>query len=128
MVLSVEAKCHSKDDWEIYTDCGRERSGLNVIEWVKRGIELSAGEIMLTSIDQEGTLKEFDIDLLKAINAFAKVPVIISSGYVEPNHLHDAIMAGADGVAFADALHYKRASMLELRSIAAEMNVKVRMV
>ena len=127
MVLSVEAKCHGKDDWEIYTDCGRERSGLNVIEWVKRGIELGAGEIMLTSIDQEGTRKGFDIDLLKAINAFAKVPVIISGGYGEPNHLRDVIRAGADGVAFADALHYKRASMLELRSIAAEMNVKVRM-
>lgn len=128
MVLSIEAKRHNENNWEIYTDCGREKSGLSVTEWVKRGIELGAGEILLTSIDQEGTRKGFDLDLLKAVNAFATVPVIISGGYGESKHLSDAIECGADAVAFADALHYERENLTELRKIAAEMNVKVRKV
>jgi cyclase len=128
MVLSIEAKRHGENYWEVYTDCGRERSGLDVTDWVIRGIELGAGEILLTSIDQEGTRKGFDIHLLKAVNKFAKVPVIVSGGYGEHCHLLDAIDSGADGVAFADALHYKRTDFPELRSIAAKTNVKVRVI
>lgn len=127
MVLSIEAKRHGNNQWEIYTDCGREKSGLDAIEWVKRGIELGAGEILLTSIDQEGTRKGFDLELLKAVSNVSPVPVIMSGGYGEPQHLKDVIASGADAVAFADALHYDRAELAELRNIAAEMNVKVRM-
>ncbi len=127
MVLSIEAKRQNEDNWEVYTDCGREKSGLNVIEWVKRGMELGAGEIMLTSIDQEGTRKGFDLDLLRAVSQFAKVPVIVSGGYGEPQHLRDAIENGADAVAFADALHYSRTNLSELRTVASEMHVKIRM-
>jgi cyclase len=126
MVLSIEAKRIGENRWEVYTDCGREKSGLCVMEWVKRGVELGAGEILLTSIDQEGTRKGFDIDLLKAINSFASVPVIISGGYGEPQHLRDAIECGADAVAFADALHYERTKLADLKSIAAESGVSVR--
>jgi cyclase len=126
MVLSIEAKRRNENYWEVYTDCGRERSGLDVVDWVKRGIALGAGEILLTSIDQEGTRKGFDLDLLEAVNTFAKVPVIVSGGYGEAQHLRAAIDFGADAVAFADALHYERANLAELREIAAEMDVKVR--
>ncbi|MDC7700858.1 imidazole glycerol phosphate synthase subunit HisF [Vogesella indigofera] len=126
MVLSIEAKRHGNNQWEIYTDCGREKSGLDAIEWVKRGIELGAGEILLTSIDQEGTRKGFDLELLKAVSDVSPVPVIMSGGYGEPQHLKDVIASGADAVAFADALHYDRTELAELRNIAAEMNVKVR--
>lgn len=127
MVLSIEAKRHGNQHWEIYTDCGREKSGIDAIEWIKRGIELGAGEILLTSIDQEGTRKGFDLDLLKAVEDISPVPVIVSGGYGEPQHLRDAITCGADALAFADTLHYKRASLHDLRGIAAEMNVKVRL-
>ncbi|KMJ53609.1 imidazole glycerol phosphate synthase [Vogesella sp. EB] len=127
MVLSIEAKRHGDNHWEIYTDCGREKSGLDVIEWAKRGIELGAGEILLTSIDQEGTRKGFDLELLKAVSEVSPVPVIMSGGYGEPQHLRDVIANGADAVAFADTLHYTRTELSELRNIAAEMNVKVRM-
>lgn len=126
MVLSIEAKRHGNNQWEIYTDCGREKSGLDAIEWVKRGIELGAGEILLTSIDQEGTRKGFDLELLKAVSDVSPVPVIMSGGYGEPQHLKDVIASGADAVAFADALHYGRTELAALRNIAAEMNVKVR--
>jgi cyclase len=126
MVLSIEAKRRSDHGWEIYTDCGREHSGVDAIEWVKRGIELGAGEILITSIDQEGTRRGFDLDLLAAISAFAPVPVIISGGYGEPQHLLDALGHGADAVAFADALHYGRTQIPELRSIAADTVVRLR--
>lgn len=128
MVLSIEAKRQGDNQWEVYTDCGRERSGLDVVDWVKRGIELGAGEVLLTSIDQEGTRKGFDLDLLEAVNKVAKVPVIVSGGYGEPQHLRAAIDSGADAVAFADALHYERTNLAELRKTAAEMDVKVRVL
>lgn len=126
MVLSIEAKRHRENEWEVYTDCGREKSGMDVIEWVTRGIELGAGEILLTSIDQEGTRKGFDLLLLEAVNSVATVPVIISGGYGEPEHLLKAIGVGTDGVAFADALHYDRTTLVELRNIAAKTAIKVR--
>ncbi len=128
MVLSVEAKHHGDNHWEVYTDCGREKSGMDAIEWVTRGIEMGAGEILLTSIDQEGTRKGFDILLLEAINKVAKVPIIVSGGYGEARHLREAINSGADAVAFADALHYEKTKLAELRSIAVEMGIKVRVL
>lgn len=127
MVLSIEAKRHADNHWEVYTDCGRERSRMDAIEWIKRGVELGAGEILLTSIDQEGTRKGFDLDLLKAANAVATVPLIVSGGYGKPQHLFDAINYGADAVAFADALHYERSTLTDLRNIASTTNVRVRM-
>jgi cyclase len=128
MVLSIEAKRQADNRWEIYTDCGRERSGIDVIEWAQRGIALGAGEILLTSIDQEGTRKGFDLALLQAVEAVSSVPVIISGGYGAPQHLRDAIETGANAVAFADALHYERTDLAALRGIAAEMDVQVRQV
>lgn len=127
MVLSVEAKRQASGSWEVYTDCGRERSRYDAIEWIKRGVELGAGEILLTSIDQEGTRKGFDLDLIKTANAVSTVPLIVSGGYGEEQHLCDAINNGADAVAFADVLHYDRSTMAELRKIAAGMNIRVRM-
>jgi cyclase len=126
VVLSIEAKRQGNSRWEVYTNCGRERSGLDVVDWVKRGIELGAGEVLLTSIDQEGTRNGFDIDLLKSVNNFAKVPVTISGGYGEEQHLKEVIDSGADGIAFADALHYDRTTLTELRKIAADMEIKIR--
>lgn len=128
MVLSVEAKKMGHNKWEIYTDCGREKSGLDVVDWVKDAIKLGVGEILLTSIDQEGTRKGFDIKLLQTINSISSVPVIISGGYGEPKHLSLAIEHGADAAAFADVLHYGRATISDLRKIAEQMNVKVRML
>lgn len=126
MVLSIEAKRRGNNFWEVFTDCGREKTGLNVIDWIYRGIELGAGEVLLTSIDQEGTRKGFDLELLEAVNSFTNVPIIVSGGYGEPEHLRNAIVTGADAVAFADALHYGRTKFSELRMIAAGMNVMQR--
>lgn len=126
MVLSIEAKRHAPGKWEIYTDCGRERSGIDAIEWAVRCVSLGAGEILVTSIDQEGTRKGFDTELTGAIANAVNVPIIASGGFGTPQHLSQVVGAGADGVAFADALHYKRTTIPELRREARSAGILVR--
>jgi len=126
MVLSIEAKSQGQGAWEAYTDCGRERSGLDAVEWARRGVELGAGEILVTSIDREGTRKGFDLPLVQAIAAAVSVPVIASGGYGETRHLAEVVSQGADAVAFADALHYGRTTIPQLREAARAQGLKVR--
>lgn len=126
MVLSIEAKQQESGRWEVYTDCGRERSGIDAVEWAQRGIELGAGEILLTSIDREGTRKGFDTNLTRAVSQVTDVPVIASGGLGTPQHLIDVVGAGADAVAVADALHYQRSSLAELRTAAASAGIPIR--
>ena len=127
MVLSIEAKQVGSDRWEVYTDNGRERTGLDVIEWVKRGVAMGAGEVLLTSVDREGTRKGFDIALVKAVTAEISVPVIASGGMGKPADLLEVVSeGGADAVAMADILHYKRAEIGEIRSAAKAAGLGVR--
>jgi cyclase len=127
MVLSIEAK-RRPGGWEVYTDCGREHSGRDAIEWARQGVALGAGEILVTSIDQEGTRKGFDIELTRAISVAVDVPVIVSGGYGQPTHLGEVCAAGADAVAFADALHYDRETISQIRASARSMHIPVREV
>ncbi len=127
MVLSVEAKQIGPHRWETYTDNGRERTGLDVIEWIRKGVLLGAGEILLTSVDREGTRKGFDIDLVRAVTAETVVPVIASGGMGKPEHLVELVrQAGADAVAMADILHYQRATVGDIRRTAREAEIDVR--
>lgn len=128
MVLSIEAKRQGNGMWEVYTDCGRERTGVDVVEWATRGVSLGAGEVLVTSIDQEGTRKGFDIELIKAVGAAVHVPIIASGGYGAPAHLAQVVSAGADAVAFADALHYNRASLASLRNDSESFGFAVRKI
>jgi cyclase len=126
VVLSIEAKQQAQGLWEVYTEAGRERSGMAAVEWARRGVELGAGEILVTSIDREGTRKGFDIDLVHSVATAVDVPVIASGGYGEPAHLSQVVAAGADAVAFADALHYQRTSIPALRQTARSAGIPVR--
>jgi cyclase len=126
MILSIEAKEQSSGKWEVYTDCGREASGLDVLDWVKKGVALGAGEILVTSIDREGTRSGFDHQLVKAICEMVGVPVIASGGYGEKEHLGEVVAVGADAVAFAHVLHYSKATLPGLRKIADEFLIPVR--
>jgi imidazole glycerol-phosphate synthase subunit HisF len=129
MVLSIEAKQQAPGRWEIFTDCGRERSGVDAIEWAQRGVELGAGEILVTSIDREGTRKGFDIDLTRAVSDAVSVPVIASGGYGTLADLDAAVASGhADAIAVADALHYGRTTLPELRAHARAAALPVRAV
>ncbi|BBT15711.1 imidazole glycerol phosphate synthase cyclase subunit [Metapseudomonas otitidis] len=127
MVLSVEAKQVGPCKWEVYTDNGRERTGLDVLEWVVRGVELGAGELLVTSVDREGTRKGFDLALIRAVSDAVPVPVIASGGMGGLCHFAEAAFEGAvDGIAIADALHYNRLTLAQIRAAALEAHLPVR--
>jgi cyclase len=127
MVLSIEAKQVGPQRWEAYTDNGREHTGLDVIEWVRYGVSLGAGEILITSVDREGTRKGFDIDLVRAVSAEVSVPVIASGGMgIAKDCVAVVEMGGADAVAMADILHYQRAEIADIRDCAKTAGLKVR--
>lgn len=127
MVLSVEAKQIASGRWQVYTNNGRERSGLDVVDWVKRGVSMGAGEILLTSVDREGTRKGFDLDLVRAVSSEVSVPVIASGGMGKLEDMLNVVRnGGADAVAVADILHYKRAEIGDLREYARVAGLGVR--
>ena len=117
MVLSIEAKQVSEGRWEVYTDNGRERTGMDVVSWAIRATELGAGEILVTSVDREGTRKGFDVALMRAVSAAVSVPVIASGGMGAVEHMLDVISAAhVDAIAVADMLHYGRVRVEDLKS------------
>jgi cyclase len=127
MVLSIEAKKVEGDHWEVYTDNGRERTGLDVVDWAKFSVANGAGEILLTSVDREGTRNGFDIELVKAVSSAVNVPVIASGGMGKPEDLLSVVSeSGADAVAMADILHYKRAQIGDIRAVAEAAGLGVR--
>lgn len=127
MVLQIDAKRDGKGGWESYRDGGREHTGLDAIEWARRGEALGAGEILLTSVDREGTCRGFDIELTKAVTDAVSIPVIASGGMGGFAHLRDAaIQGGADAVAIAHVLHYGKATLPTLRQEALAAGLPVR--
>ena len=128
MVLSIEAKQKGASSWEAYTDNGREHSGRDVVEWAKEAVERGAGEILLTSIDREGTRKGTDISLIKAVSDSVNVPVIASGGVGRAEDIVDAVKEGhADAIAMADILHYERVPLDVVRQTAFDAGLDVRM-
>lgn len=127
MVLSIEAKRMQPGVWHAFTDNGREITGRDVVDWAKQGAELGAGEILLTSIDQEGTRKGFDIELVRAVSTAVPIPVIASGGMGKPEDFVRVVREGsADAVAIAHAFHYKTSSIDEVREAARKASVPVR--
>lgn len=129
MVLSIEAKQVTPGKWEAYTDNGRERTGLDVLQWVRKGVEMGAGEILLTSVDREGTRKGFDIELIRQVSAGVPVPVIASGGMGDIDDFLKAAQEGrADGISMADALHYNRLQLGDIREAALKAGLAVRQI
>ncbi len=127
MVLSIEAKKVGPSKWEAYLDNGREKTGIDVVEWARTGYELGAGEILLTSVDREGMARGFDVDLIKQVCDRVPIPVIASGGMGAVDHLVDAVgIGGADAVAMAHVLHYGKITVPEVRAEAIARNVNVR--
>lgn len=127
LVLSVEAKRTGINAWEAYTDNGREKTGLSVLDWIRKGVEMGAGEIMITSVDQEGTSKGFDTQLVRAVSDTVSVPVIASGGMGSIGHLVSVAKDGhADAVAIATILHYKRSTISEIRAAAIAAGIEMR--
>ena len=127
MVLSIEAKQLPSQRWEVLTENGRERSGRDVVEWVTEAVDRGAGEVLLTSVDREGTRKGFDVDLLRLVSQSVTVPVIASGGMGRPEDAIEAVnKGGADAIAMADILHYERATIGDVRNVCRSAGLQVR--
>ena len=126
VVLSVEATRHDNGEWWVYTDNGREKSKYEVAEWVTKAVDHGAGEILLTSVDYEGTGKGFDNQLIKLVSGCVNIPIIASGGMSSSSHIVEAIDHGADAVAMADVLHYNKMTMDQIHSECLNYGLHVR--
>lgn len=127
MVVSIEAKCRPGGGWEAFTDNGREHTGRDAVVWAKEAESRGCGEILLTSVDREGTRKGFDVELLREVAGSVAVPVIASGGLGTVGHLVDAVRDGkADAVAVADALHYQRLTVATMRQALRDGGIDTR--
>ena len=127
IVLSIEAKKTGDNKWEAYTDNGRERTGLDVAQWAETGAKLGAGEIFVTSVDQEGTRKGFDCELVAEITKRVEIPVIASGGFGSLDHLSQLVKTSKPTwVAIADSLHYNRYSFEQIRSFCLANSISTR--
>ena len=116
IVLSVDAKKNGENSWEAYTLNGREKTGLDVERWVKQAVDLGIGEVILTSVDCEGTGHGFDYDLISKISPICKVPLIISGGLGEIKHLKKLKeISKINAVAAAKVLHYNQLSVSKIK-------------
>jgi cyclase len=113
VVLSISAR-RQQEGWEALTDAGREKTGRSAVEWAIEAVALGAGEILLTSVDQEGTRRGFDIDLLKAVQGAVGVPVVICGGLGKPADLL-AAAPYAHGIAGASVFHYGQMTVADCR-------------
>jgi cyclase len=128
IVLSIQAKRHAQG-WEAYSDQGREHTNLDAVEWARRGEELGAGEILVTSVDQEGTKRGFDTELIKAVTEVVSVPVIASGGMGKIEDLIQMYrLSGVRAVAIANLLHYDVMDVATIRAEAMEAGIPVRAI
>ncbi len=118
IVLSIEAKQQSKNSWEAFTHNGKEKTGLDVFEWIKKGIDQGAGEILLTSVDKDGTKSGFDIDLITSASKICNVPLIVSGGCGKVQHLKElSNSTHIDGIALGSILHYQLSEIKKIKKI-----------
>ncbi len=131
IVVAIDAKKVSQpgepDRWEIFTHGGRKETGLDAIEWAKKMVSLGAGEILLTSMDRDGTKIGFDLELTRSISEAVTVPVIASGGVGNLEHLADGVLQGkADAVLAASIFHFGEYSVQEAKDFMASRGVEVR--
>lgn len=129
IVLFVEAKKQTDGKYEVYTDGGREKTGLEAIGWIKKAIDLGVGEILLTSVDREGTKQGYDMELLKKVSAFSPVPVIAHGGAGSLESIKEAVTdARVDALGISSVFHYDNLSIAGVKDFLAEHNINVRRI
>mgnify|MGYP002629606503 FL=1 len=132
IVVAVDAKQVSGEGeplkWEIFTHGGRNATGIDALEWIKRMVEYGAGEILLTSMDRDGTKTGFDLALNRAVSRAVQVPIIASGGVGNLQHLVDGIIEGeADAVLAASIFHFQEFTIGEAKQFMAQQGIEVRL-
>lgn len=130
VVVAIDARRAAtggmKSGWEVFTHGGRRPAGRDAVEWARRVEELGAGEILLTSMDTDGTRNGYDLELIRAVSSAVGIPVIASGGAGTLEHLHQALAAGAHAVLAASIFHFGEISVPEARRYLAERGHPVR--
>ena len=128
VVLAVDAKRRENGmGWEIYLNGGRVNTGIDALEWIKKAEKLGAGEILLTSMDKDGTKSGYDNDLNRAVSQMVNIPVIASGGAGNMEHFYDAFNDGkADAVLAASLFHFKEIEIIDLKKYLKSKNISVR--
>ena len=127
IVLAIDAKKQNSDKWDVYIKGGRENTGLDVIEWVKKAVSLGAGEILLTSMDADGTKAGYNIELTKRVVEAVNVPVIASGGAGKMSHIIDVFKkTNCDAALLASILHYKNVTIKQIKEEMEKGKLAVR--
>ncbi len=128
IVLAVDARQAGPGKWEVYVNGGRTPTGIDVLEWIKEGTALGAGEILLTSMDRDGTKDGYDIPLTRAVSEAVDVPVIASGGAGELAHFYEVLVDGkADAVLAASVFHYGQFTVRQVKDYLRSHGVEVRL-
>lgn len=128
VVVAIDAKRRENGGWEVYLNGGRVATGIDAVEWAKRAETLGAGEILLTSMDCDGTKAGYDLELTRAVSESVGIPVIASGGAGELSHFLDAFREGkADAVLAASLFHFKEIEIRELKEYLAQNGESVRL-
>ncbi len=128
IVLAIDAKKTGPEKWEVYINGGRVPTGLDAVEWAKRGVELGAGEILLTSMDADGTNDGYDIELTARISKAVKVPVIASGGAGKLQDFYEVLRDGAaDAVLAASVFHYRKFTVRQVKEYLRDQGIEVRL-
>ncbi len=128
IVVAIDAKRCGKNKWEVYTHGGRNAAGLDAVKWAKKVVALGAGEILLTSMDADGTKKGYDIPLTRAVSESVNVPVIASGGAGNVKHMEEVLKKGkADAVLAASIFHYKTHTVAKVKQQLKRNGILVRM-
>jgi cyclase len=127
IVVAIDAK-RVGDHWEVFTHGGRKPTGFNAVEWAKKMTALGAGELLLTSMDRDGTKSGFDLELTRAISDAVEVPIIASGGVGNLDHLVDGVKkGGADAVLAASIFHFGEYTVQQAKRYMADHNIEVRL-
>jgi cyclase len=127
VVVAVDARQEAPGRWQVFTHGGRRATGIDAIDWCRRVVEAGAGEILLTSMDRDGTGGGFDLELLRAACAAVRVPIIASGGVGTLQHFIDGARAGATGLLAASVFHFGTFSIAEVKAAMAEAGLPVRL-
>ncbi len=127
IVLAIDAKKVLENKWEVYTHGGRTKMGIDAVAWAKKGESLGAGEILLTSMDRDGTKDGYELELTRAVADAVNIPVIASGGAGTVEHIYDAFIKGrADAALLASLLHYRELTIKQIKSHLQSKGINVR--